>query len=556
MNNMDRTRLIFIGIVGLAVVVICIIAGVVLINNRDQDATATPVAEVGDIATPTRTTSNGGDTSEQLDSPEPVYAPDADLSDGLPTYICGADAFGSYFTLQQMQMAGQDVANGFHLGIVPFFLDEDPAYDVSEEQRTALLNNGQWDCLLTTLDSVALTSPGVITAIVDESAGADQLWGRDVTTINDLAGKRIAFARNSVGEYFLYYSLSIARLNPRFDVTLVPQDSVADAVAAFNANQADAVSGWEPDIFDAESSGGQPILSSAQMRIVVDVIVTSRQSVANEADLVQSFHNAWFATLKAQVEGFDSAAAQIASWGHNDWSFVYPESAGDDFRAWLTNVAQADLGDNAFVMRDPTPLVNRLEIAKRVWAISVSGLTIPEYNTADLVDTRFVERAAQQANLQANGKPINDTFSISAQLDLSGVDVDTADAITLAVLPCRKFDFLPNSTELTLEARRQLDECVIPTLQQSIGLFLEVKGSSAWPDVDPFTGATYTEAEILEFAEARAQSVVDYLVSQGVDPARFIVTATLPPEDHRGTADATLQAEDRYVEMRLITAGR
>lgn len=42
-----------------------------------------------------------------------------------------------------------------------------------------------------------------------------------------------------------------------------------------------------------------------------------------------------------------------------------------------------------------------------MWAISVSGLTIPEYNTADLVDTRFVERAAQQANLQANGKPID-----------------------------------------------------------------------------------------------------------------------------------------------------
>ena len=87
-------------------------------------------------------------------------------------------------------------------GIVPFFLDEDPAYDVSEEQRTALLNSGQWDCLLTTLDSVALSSPGVITAIVDESAGADQLWAREVPTINDLAGKRISFARGSVGEYF------------------------------------------------------------------------------------------------------------------------------------------------------------------------------------------------------------------------------------------------------------------------------------------------------------------------------------------------------------------
>jgi hypothetical protein len=67
----------------------------------------------------------------------------------------------------------------------------DPAYDISEEQRTALLRNGQWDCLLTTLDSVALQSPGVITAIIDETAGADQLWGRDVETINDLRGKRI-----------------------------------------------------------------------------------------------------------------------------------------------------------------------------------------------------------------------------------------------------------------------------------------------------------------------------------------------------------------------------
>lgn len=161
-------------------------------------------------------------------------------------YVCGADAFGSYFTLQQMQMSGRDVAHGFHLGIVPFLLDDDPAYDISEEQRTALLNSGQWDCLLTTLDSVALSSPGVVTAIVDESAGADQLWVHNVATINDLKGKRIAFSRGSVGEYFVYYVLSIARLNPRFDVTLLPCDSVADAIAAFNAEQADAVSGWEP----------------------------------------------------------------------------------------------------------------------------------------------------------------------------------------------------------------------------------------------------------------------------------------------------------------------
>jgi outer membrane protein OmpA-like peptidoglycan-associated protein len=85
-----------------------------------------------------------------------------------------------------------------------------------------------------------------------------------------------------------------------------------------------------------------------------------------------------------------------------------------------------------------------------------------------------------------------------------------------------------------------------------VGLFLRVQGSSAWPANDP----PYTEQDILEVAEGRAQSVVDYLVSQGIDPARFIVEAQLPPEDHQNTDDPQVQAEDRYVELTLITVGR
>ncbi len=539
---MDRTRIIFVAIIGLTLIGICGVIAYNLVNDRIV-GDPTPVADGSTNTSTTRPT-----PSANLQSPEPIWGPNYDANDGKPTYICGADAFGSYFTLQQMQMSGKDLAHGFHLGIVPFSLNEDPAYDVSEEQRTALLNAGLWDCLLTTLDSVALSSPGVITAIVDESAGADQLWGRDVPTINDLKGKRIAFSRNSVGEYFVYYALSIAQLSPRSDVTLAPQDSVADAVAIFNNGQADVVSGWEPDIYDAEQSGGMPLLSSAQLRIVIDVIVTSRQSISNRADLAQNFHNAWFDALKAQVQDFDTAAAQIAAWGNNDWSFIYPESASDDFRAWLENVAQADLGDNAFVMRDMRPIINRLQIARRVWAASDANPA--DDNVEDLVNAGFVLRAAEQASLQPNGKPVNDTFSISGQLDLSGVA--SGAAATLAVLPCRTFSFLPESTELTLESRRILDSCVVPTLSQSVGLFLRVKGSSAWPAATP----SWTEQDILEVAEGRAQSVVDYLVSQGIDPARFIVEATLPPAANRNTDDANIQAADRYVELTLVTSGR
>ena len=541
--KLDRTRIIFIAIIGLAALVICGVAAYSIIGNiTDNDQT-----DVVDNSNNDNSNTNGSTvTNVNLESPDPIWGPNYDASDGLPTYVCGADAFGSYFTLQQMQMSGKDIAHGFHLGIIPFFLTDD--YDITEEQRTALLDSGQWNCLLTTLDSVALSSPGVITAIVDESAGADQLWGRDIDTINDLAGKRIAFARDSVGEYFVYYALSIAQLSPRSQVTLVPQDSVEDAIDVFNSGQADVVSAWEPNIYDAEQSGGEELLSSEQLRIVIDVIVTSRQSIQTNADLVQNFHNAWFDTLKAQVEDFDTAASQIASWGNNDWTFVYAETASDDFNIWLENVAQADLGDNSFVMRDTRPIISRLEIARRVWA--ASDVNIPNDNVEDLVNGGFVLRAADQASLQPNGKPVNDTFSISAQVDLSGVATDAA--ATLAVLPCRSFDFLPESTELTLESRRILDNCVVPTMSQSIGLLLRVRGSSAWPANDP----PYEEADILEVAEGRAQSVVDYLVSQGIDPARFIVEATLPPTERRGTDDPNLQAQDRFVELTLVTAGR
>ena len=539
--RMNQTRVIFFLIVGVAIVVLC---GAIAFNQflaPRLSATATP-------SSADATRSPQTPSTPQISSPDPVYGAAPQDKENLPTYVCGADAFGSYFTLQQMQMAGKDIEHGFRLGIVPFQLDGKPEYNIAEEQRTALLNSGQWDCLLTTLDAVALSSPGIVTAIVDESAGADQFWVRNIGTINDLRGKRITFSRGSIGEYFVYYVLSIARLNPRFDVTLVPRDSVADAVQAFNDGQADAVSGWEPDIYEAKNSGGVPLLSSAQLRVGIDVVVTSRQSISGRPDQVQAFHDAWFDTLKTQVENFDAAAAQIAKWGHNDWSLVYPDTAANDLRQWLTSVAQADLGDNAFVMRDPAPMISRLNIARRVWA--AAGANVPQDEVGDLINTGFVSRSAAQPGLQANGNPVNDTFSISAQLDLSGVS--TGDTETLAVLPCRRFSFVPESTELTLESRRILDDCVVPTLQQSVGLYLRVKGSAAWPGPK----GTYTQTEILQFAEARAQSVVDYLVSQDIDRTRFIVEATLPPEAHWETEDAELQAEDRYVEMTLITVGR
>ncbi|MCZ7673989.1 MAG: hypothetical protein M5U34_46095 [Chloroflexi bacterium] len=69
-------------------------------------------------------------------------------------------------------------------------------------------------------------------------------------------------------------------------------------------------------------------------------------------------------------------------------------------------------------------------------------MPVPNDNVEELVNTGFVLRAAEQASLQPNSNPVNDTFSISPQLDLS--NVTSADSATLVVLPCRTFTFCPN----------------------------------------------------------------------------------------------------------------
>ncbi len=537
--QLNKTRIVFFLIVGLALTVVCAGAAYNALGPRLFN-TGTP--------------GNGNPAAQStiapaaLKPPAPIWGAGYKANDGKPTYICGTDAFASYLTLVQIQAAGLDEARGFHLGIVPFQLNNKPEYALTEEQSNAFVEAGVWDCELNTADSVASNAQGVITAIIDESAGGDGMWARNIPTLNDLKGKRIAFVRDSSAEYFMLYTLSIARLNPKFDVKLVPAETPDEAVKLFNEGKADAVSAWEPQLSRAKQGGGAPLITSSQLRIIVDVIITSKKSIADKPNVVQAFHDAWFEAMKQQTEKFDIAAEQIAKWGNNDWSEIKPGTAGQNLREQLKQIAQADLGANAFVMRDPTPIYNRLTIARRVWA--AGGATVSADKVEDLVNPSFVAKSASQSQLQPSARPINDSFSISAKLDLSGVKVQNT--TTLAVLPCNRFTFLPDSATLTLESRRVLDDCVVPTLQQSVGLYLRVKGASAWPGPK----GAYTEKQILEFAQARAQAVVDYLVSQKVDRARFVVEAVVPPVERRETDDPDKQAEDRFVEMALITSGR
>ena len=491
--------------------------------------------------------------------PNPYFGPNYVPNDGKPIYVCAVDSFASYLTLMQMQTSGKDVQYGFHLGIVPYSINN-KEYEITQAKDEALMTSGAWDCDLGTVDTVARTGYGVMTAVIDESAGGDGIYARGINSIYDLKGKRLGYVKDLSSELFARYTLQVAQLTSA-TVTLVPFDDINNVVTAFDAGQLDAISGWDPYLRDRAKTGGKPLVTSEQLRVILDVVVTSKLSIQNKPQLVQAFHDAYFDTLKTQLENYDYGAALIASWGHNDWLSISKENAGADLRAQLQTIAQADLQDNLRLMTNLAPVYNQIEVARQVWADA--GPLAP-LDPQTIVDPRFVLAAAARPELQTTAQPLNNTFTLAGNptqlVNAQAATPTSVNATTAApasgqtsqvVLPCKRFTFLPDKADLSADSRNVLNLCVVTALQQRPGSVLKITGSAAWPGP---TG-TYSETQVLGFAKQRAQSIANYLASQGIDPTRIVVDGILPPQDHRETLDSAKQAEDRYVEMTLITTG-
>ena len=505
-------------------------------------ATSTPAA-AGQPTSPARPTSASAGQPTSVPSQPAPTVPANSPSKGTVTFAF--DAFPTYYPGILIEVGGLLKKRGYDLKLVPFGLDGQN--DVPEEQRWERLKSGEWDVLATTLDGFARQSDpaiGAITAVIDESAGADKLVAKpEITTINALKGQRIAFSQGSVGEYFLYYALSLAGLGPQ-DVTLVAQPSVADAVKAYTGGQADAVSAWEPDVLDAEQQGAKVVIASDKLRAILDVLISSRPAMTNRPEAIQAFHDAWFEALKQMVDTPAQAEQALLGWGHSDWTFV--EKPGD-LAAALAPLAQATLNANQIAFQRPQLLTSRLSEAQGTW--QRAGQSPPQTDLNQLVEPRFVLGSARDSAAFSTEPPVNSSFLLTAKVDLPQLSAEEQQGAQAVVkLPLEKIDFLPESTRLTDQAASDLTTQVLPVLRAS-RLYLKIEGSAAWPGPD----GRFSEEDIRSFAAARAASVQQFLAGQGIDPNRLLV-GTLAPKFPNSTNEAEL-VQDRVVRFTLVTTG-
>ncbi|MEM8830825.1 MAG: ABC transporter substrate-binding protein [Cyanobacteria bacterium P01_G01_bin.19] len=138
----------------------------------------------------------------------------------------------------------------------------------------------------------------VAVLVNDNSAGNDKIIvTKDINTIEDLKGKKVAVEEGVVDDFLLTQALESKGMK-RSDVEIVPLETGA-AAAAFAAGQVDAVGAFPPFWLTAlKREGSKELISSADFPgLIPDLLVVSQKLIDEKPDQVQGLVNSWFDTL-------------------------------------------------------------------------------------------------------------------------------------------------------------------------------------------------------------------------------------------------------------------
>lgn len=217
---------------------------------------------------------------------------------------------------------------------------------------------------------------------VDYSNGGDGIAAKkEIKTVADLKGKKVAFEQGTISQFFLNVVLKRAGLT-QADIEAVNM-TATDAGTAFAAQQVDAAVTWEPALSLAVNSPNGSLLASSKELpgVIVDVLaVTDETAKTKKADL-KAFARAWYRALDYLQKNPDESYAIMAK-GIGGW-IVNP----DDFKAAATGIQYLDKDANAKLFGSngkPGTLHQTVADAIEIWK-SFQKVQV-EVSPTDLID--------------------------------------------------------------------------------------------------------------------------------------------------------------------------
>ncbi|MDR7420256.1 MAG: ABC transporter substrate-binding protein [Armatimonadota bacterium] len=269
---------------------------------------------------------------------------------------------------------------------VEFILMEDT------KPRYVALAAKRIDGMMTTIDTVVQrVKPDFQMAVVlpmDDSKGGDGIVARkEITSIKDLKGKKVAFSEGSVSHFFLAYLLQQNGMSLK-DITMVNM-TAGDAGAAFVANKVDAAVTWEPWLTKGKQAPHGKLLvdSSATPNLIVDVLVFRKDVIKARPKDMENLVKAWVKAVeywKANPDESNKIMAEaIGGWLKDP----------KEFAATLTGIRYYDAPalKEFFGTKDrPGPGVKTTQFAIDLWT-QLGKAGMKGIKAADILDGSFVK---------------------------------------------------------------------------------------------------------------------------------------------------------------------
>jgi NitT/TauT family transport system substrate-binding protein len=210
------------------------------------------------------------------------------------------------------------------------------------QARHAALVSGEVDLVGITLESVILANaegvPMQVVGITDISDGGDGIVAKkEIQSVKELKGKRIAFPEGQPSHLFLLYQLDKAGLSAK-DVTPVYTDDAGKAGEIFAAGQVDAAVTWEPWLSKASEGGkGHVLVSSKGVKdILIGILAANRNNLPKSKDKLERFFRAWYRSLDYSLAHKPEAVPIMAE------GFKLPNAEFEDMMGGLRFIDKAD----------------------------------------------------------------------------------------------------------------------------------------------------------------------------------------------------------------------
>ncbi len=406
------------------------------------------------------------------------------------------------------------------------------------EGASALATNNV-DVMLTTLDVYAkdygqFQEKGFGShafLMVDWSRGADGVIGKQgINSIEDLAGKNVAFAPYTPSHFLLWNGLKASGLstdqrNEIFKNAVHTKDGIEPAVL-FAQNKVDAAVAWDPDMSDAvdKRAGSKKIYDTRiANRLIADILVVSDRFAAQHPQTLIKFAQGWLEGVDFIKNHPERAYNVIASVK----DFNIP---ADLAKTMLGGVRLADYADNASFLgssgsnSDYANIFNQAQDMYRELRM-IKRTSNPE----ESVDRRYI------AQLRGAG------FSTASSEAPIEYKTPGKGAVPLATQH-RSIYFEPNSAHMSLDSRSVVDD---------IGSQMRLYENTV-VDIEGNTDSTGQRAYNMQLSRQRADAVRNYLMERyGFPGARLRTVGNGPDKPLDTNATAEGREKNRRTDIKL-----